>query len=237
MAKISNTAVYPEITPTLEDYVVITDQDTEDLETKTCTLATLEPVVTNCNMDVRTAAITLNLAELQNLHCTPKLLAEAPGPDKVIKVISQTIYVKPGLVPFTMTGNYWRVWVGVDPQCVTYTQGVPPYTVPETCLIGLYGGECYPYTDPPTYMTAPGWDVPYMGCCGSYTVGISGNTQLSVATPTVFTSGLVNSTLAINSAVYFWQQSFYTTTYPSPTEGDGFVGVSIKYQIMDLNCL
>ena len=235
MAKISNTVVYPETTPTLEDYVIITDQDTEDLETKTCTLATLEPVVTNCNMDVRTAAITLNLAELQNLHCAPKLLAEAPGPDKAIKVISQTIYVKPGLVPFNGAVNYWRVWVGVDPQCVNYSYGVPPYTVPETCLIGLRGGECYPYTDPPTYMTAPGWDVPYMNCCGSFTSGILGTTQLRVSTPTVFTAGLTNATLAINSAVYFWQRSFYSAG--TPTEGDGFVGVSIKYQIMDYNCL
>ena len=52
MAKISNTAAYPDIAPTLEDYVVITDQDTKDLETKTSTLADIKPLISSSDMDV-----------------------------------------------------------------------------------------------------------------------------------------------------------------------------------------
>jgi hypothetical protein len=220
----------------LEDYVVITDQDTEDLETKTCTLADIQPLISNCDMDVYESRIKVTLAALQQLHCNPVLIAPAPGPDKVIRVLNSTFYVNPGSVPFAGVAGLWSIYVGRDPQCVSRTDGISPYTVPSFCLIGLYGGECYPHTDPPTYMTAPGWDVPYMYCCGVGVASIQGLSDMQTTVPKVWTKGSSPlSRLAINSPVYFWQHSFYQAGIP--TQGDGFVGVSIKYKIMDYNCI
>jgi hypothetical protein len=236
MAKISNVAAYPDITPTLEDYVVITDQDTEDLETKTSTLADIQPLISSCDMDVYESRVKVTLTQLQNLRCSPVLLAPAPGPNKVNRVVNTLIYVNPGSVPFSGASHLWGIYVGRDPQCVSRTAGVSPYTVPESCFYGLSGGECYPYTDPPTYITAPGWDVPYMNCCAVRLTSILGVSDLSTPTPKVWTQGSSSNEVApVNSAVYFWQQGYYQDG--KPTEGDGYVGVSIKYKIMDLNCI
>ena len=85
MAKISNQVAYPEITPTLDDYVVITDQDTKDLETKTCTLADIRPVITTINNNTYISRVKLGLSQLQVLRCSPVLMVPRPGPNKVIK--------------------------------------------------------------------------------------------------------------------------------------------------------
>jgi len=236
MAKISNTASYPDIAPTLEDYVIITDESTKDLETKTTTLADIKPLISSCDMDVYESRTKITLTQLQQLHCTPVLLIPAPGTDKVIRVLGSTIYVNPTPTPFYSAGHVWGIYTGRDPMCVSRTAGVSPYIIPEHCLLGLYGGECYPTTDPPTYMTAPGWDVPYMYCCGTGVGGIQGVSELQTPVPKVWVRGSGPRTTApINSAVYFWQHSFYQAG--QPLSGEGYVGVSVKYKIMDLNCL
>lgn len=148
MAKISNQVAYPEIIPSLDDYVVITDQDTKDLETKTTTLAAIRPVITTTNNNTYLSRVKIGLSQLQTLRCSPVLMVPRPGPNKVIKPETLVIYVKPGSQPFTGAADYWSIWGGQDPQCVAYTAGVPPYTIPASCTNTntLRGGQCFPVT-------------------------------------------------------------------------------------------
>lgn len=98
MAKISNQNAYPPINPTLEDYVVITDKDNQ-LLTKTTTLRDIrglfEQELTQANISIG-GTTGINLPTYGN----PVELIPAPGPDKVLQVISVFQYLKAGSVPY-----------------------------------------------------------------------------------------------------------------------------------------
>ena len=243
MAKISNVVAYPEITPTLDDYVVITDQDTKDLETKTCTLADARPVITTTNNNTYISRVKLGLSQLQVLRCSPVLMVPRPGPNKVIKPETLVLYVKPGSQPFTNATDYWGIWGGQDPQCSAYTSSIPPYTIPASCTDPntLRGGQCWPTTNPPTYIYAPEWGTPgdgtwAMDCCGERWMGILGVGQLQTTTPAFHYKAFVNDTLPINYGVYVWNSNFYSTGTPI-NGSDSFFYASIKYKIIDLDLI
>jgi len=98
MAKISNQNAYPLINPTLEDYVVITDKDNQ-LLTKTTKLRNIrglfEQELTQANISIG-GTTGINLPTYGN----PVELIPAPGPDKVLQVISVFQYLKAGSVPY-----------------------------------------------------------------------------------------------------------------------------------------
>ena len=97
MAKISNTAAYPNITVIdSADYLIITDKE-NDLMTKTCTLGDVQNLF---GIDTLVAHVTLNNASLLTLGSTPAILIPAPGVGKVIDVISIMVYLDTGSIVY-----------------------------------------------------------------------------------------------------------------------------------------
>ena len=68
MAKISNTTVYPNIIPTANDFVVLTDVSDSDA-TKTCTVNDLQDY-----FGTKTLVTTLTSSQILNLNVTPVVL-------------------------------------------------------------------------------------------------------------------------------------------------------------------
>lgn len=78
MSKISNTTAYPNILPTANDFVVLTDVSDND-ETKTCTIETLGQY-----LGTAVAEITLTPFQILNSLTNPVELIPAQGPNKYI---------------------------------------------------------------------------------------------------------------------------------------------------------
>ena len=78
MAKISNTTVYPNIFPTAEDFVVLTDVSDND-ETKTCKIETLGQ-----SLGISVAQVTLTPFDILNSFTNPIVLVPSQGPNKYI---------------------------------------------------------------------------------------------------------------------------------------------------------
>tara|TARA_R110000744_G_scaffold254929_5_gene370487 strand:+ start:462 stop:995 length:534 start_codon:yes stop_codon:yes gene_type:complete len=78
MAKISNTTVYPNIIPTANDYVVLTDVN-DDNATKTCTLDQIGQYI-----GLSVAQVTLTPLEILNSFTNPVTLIPAQGANKYI---------------------------------------------------------------------------------------------------------------------------------------------------------
>jgi hypothetical protein len=78
MAKISNTTAYPNITPTANDFVVLTDVSDND-ETKTCTLESVGQY-----LGTSVAEVTLTPFQILNSFTNPVELVPAQGANKYI---------------------------------------------------------------------------------------------------------------------------------------------------------
>ena len=108
MARISNTAAYPNIgTPTISDYLILTDAD-NDLVTKSCTLGNIQSLF---GIDTLVAKVTVSNAELLALNTTSKVLIAAPGAGKVIDIISISQYLEAGNTQYNF-GNNLEVKIG-----------------------------------------------------------------------------------------------------------------------------
>ena len=82
MAKISNTTVYPNIVPTAEDFVVLTDVSDSDA-TKTCKIETLGQY-----LGTAIAQVTLKPFDILNITTNPVTLITAPSATEFIIPIS-----------------------------------------------------------------------------------------------------------------------------------------------------
>ena len=78
MAKIENTTVYPNIIPTANDYVVLTDVN-DDNATKTCTLDQIGQYI-----GLSVAQVTLTPLQILNSFTNPVTLIPAQGANKYI---------------------------------------------------------------------------------------------------------------------------------------------------------
>tara|TARA_R110000787_G_scaffold20454_1_gene60765 strand:- start:47 stop:577 length:531 start_codon:yes stop_codon:yes gene_type:complete len=78
MAKISNTTVYPNILPTANDYVVLTDVD-DDNATKTARVQDFQAYFGDS-----IAHVTLTPFQILNSFTNPVVLVPKPGPNKYI---------------------------------------------------------------------------------------------------------------------------------------------------------
>tara|TARA_R110001606_G_C15370445_1_gene649473 strand:- start:1897 stop:2406 length:510 start_codon:yes stop_codon:yes gene_type:complete len=86
MAKINNTTVYPNVTPTQDDFVILTDVSDSDA-TKTCTVNDFQGF-----FGTHTLVKTLTTAELLNSFVTPIILVPAQGANKVIVPYGTVVY-------------------------------------------------------------------------------------------------------------------------------------------------
>ena len=86
MAKISNTKAYPNVTPTANDFVILTDVSDSDA-TKTCTVNEFQGF-----FGTKTLVKTLTTAELLNSFTTPIVLIPAQGANKIIVPYGTIVY-------------------------------------------------------------------------------------------------------------------------------------------------
>lgn len=86
MAKINNTTAYPNITPTSNDFVVLTDVSDNDA-TKTCTVDDFQGF-----FGTKTLVKTLTSTELLSSFTTPIVLIAAQGDGKVIVPFGTVVY-------------------------------------------------------------------------------------------------------------------------------------------------
>ena len=82
MAKISNTTVYPNIIPTIDDYVVLTDVN-DNNKTKTSKASDFQSL-----FGTRTVQITLKPSDILNITTNPVTLVTAPSVTEFIIPIS-----------------------------------------------------------------------------------------------------------------------------------------------------
>ena len=101
MAKISNTVAYPNVSPTLNDYFVLSDEN-DNLLTKTCKL---ENVKTLFGIDTVVANIEVTDAELTTLGTTDVTLLAARGSGKVYDIISFDVFMDVGTTVFNFINN------------------------------------------------------------------------------------------------------------------------------------
>jgi hypothetical protein len=93
MARISNTAVYTNLTdPVASDYLILTDES-DNLLTKSCTLSSIQTLF---GVDTLVSKVSINAANLFLLATTAQTLVAAPGAGKVIDIISITTYLDAG---------------------------------------------------------------------------------------------------------------------------------------------
>ena len=108
MARISNTAVYTNLTdPVASDYLILTDES-DNLLTKTCTLSSVQTLF---GIDTSVSKVSINAANLFLLATTAQTLVAAPGAGKVIDVISITTYLDAGSAAYNF-GNNLEVKLG-----------------------------------------------------------------------------------------------------------------------------
>jgi len=86
MAKISNTTAYPNVTPTSNDFVILTDVSDSDA-TKTCTVNDFQGF-----FGTHTLVKTLTTLELLNSFTTPIILLPAQGANKIIVPYGPIVY-------------------------------------------------------------------------------------------------------------------------------------------------
>ena len=86
MAKISNTTAYPNVTPTANDFVILTDVSDSDA-TKTCTVNDFQGF-----FGTHTLVKTLTTPELLTSFTTPIILLPAQGANKIIVPYGPIVY-------------------------------------------------------------------------------------------------------------------------------------------------
>jgi len=102
MAKINNTTVYPNVLPTANDYVVLTDVNDSD-QTKTATVADFQLF-----FGITTLEVTLTSTQLLNSFTNPVTLVPAQGAGTYIipqgQMVSKVNY---GTVAYDFGGDVW----------------------------------------------------------------------------------------------------------------------------------
>ena len=78
MAKISNTTVYPTVTPTDDDLLILTDANDSN-RTKTVKMSGVKSYVNSLSEGVYTKSVTLSSLDLLNITSAPALIAGVPG--------------------------------------------------------------------------------------------------------------------------------------------------------------
>tara|TARA_R110000764_G_scaffold54132_2_gene117936 strand:+ start:1634 stop:2179 length:546 start_codon:yes stop_codon:yes gene_type:complete len=78
MAKISNTTVYPTVTPTDDDLLILTDANDSN-RTKTVKMSGVKSYVNSLSEGVYTKSVTLSSPDLLNITSAPVLIAGEPG--------------------------------------------------------------------------------------------------------------------------------------------------------------
>jgi len=101
MAKISNTVAYPNVSPTLNDYFVLSDEN-DSLLTKTTKLS---DVKTLFGIDTIVAKVQVQDIDLLTLGTTDVTLLAAPGTGKVIDIISFDVFMDVGNVAYNFINN------------------------------------------------------------------------------------------------------------------------------------
>ena len=118
MAKISNTTAYPNITPTVSDYFVLTDAE-NSLSTKTCTLEELQTLF---GLNSISTTIVVSSVYLKALGSQTFTLLPAPG-DGFVYVVSEIVsFMNPGNVAFDFPGS------------INIVQGSITEPIPDTLL-------------------------------------------------------------------------------------------------------
>jgi hypothetical protein len=107
MAKISNTGVYPNITPEPDDFFILTDASDND-KTKTTKLSDLQTFFGGGN---KTAVVTVNSASILNANTSPVTLLDSS--DKIIVPLSVVVRYNFGTIAYTVAaiGNNY---IGLD---------------------------------------------------------------------------------------------------------------------------
>jgi hypothetical protein len=119
MAKISNTTVYPTVTPADDDLLILTDA-TDSNKTKTVLMSGVKDYM---NVSIYTAQVTVTSAEILNCYTQPVILI--PGvAGKHIQPISflckytfnTTSYTAPNDFPLSMGSPNPMYWIGGIPS-------------------------------------------------------------------------------------------------------------------------
>ena len=101
MAKISNTVAYPNVSPTLNDYFVLSDEN-DSLLTKTTKLS---DVKTLFGIDTIVANIQVQDSDLMTLGTTDVTLLPAPGAGKVYDIISFDTFMDVGTTAYNFINS------------------------------------------------------------------------------------------------------------------------------------
>tara|TARA_R110000787_G_scaffold160941_1_gene274428 strand:- start:1642 stop:2175 length:534 start_codon:yes stop_codon:yes gene_type:complete len=141
MAKISNTTVYPNIVPTAEDFVVLTDVSDSDA-TKTCTIDSLQEY-----FGTKILVRTLKYTEILNSGTTPIVLATC-NTGEYIQVMRSSFFLN-----FNTTAYVSSVSSGLlltNNGSPTYIVGVLPKVSFESLIdvAGSFSGNAGAYTYP-----------------------------------------------------------------------------------------
>tara|TARA_R100001594_G_scaffold14471_2_gene30793 strand:- start:29869 stop:30402 length:534 start_codon:yes stop_codon:yes gene_type:complete len=116
MAKINNTSVYPNIIPTANDFVVLTDVNDED-KTKTAKVTDFQKF-----FGVVTAEITLTSAEILSSYSNPVEIIASPGTGKQIipfgtvvmkSVFNNAAYAFAGQAILQQPGTPEMIWAKI----------------------------------------------------------------------------------------------------------------------------
>jgi|TARA_R100000935_G_scaffold14381_1_gene28841 hypothetical protein len=110
MARISNKQEYPVIFPIPEDYFVLTDADSSELETKTCSISRAKVIVDSPFYDV---SVTVDAAQMFDLFNNPLTIISAPGANKVINVLSIIGHLQYNGIPFN-SGSQLNITQGLN---------------------------------------------------------------------------------------------------------------------------
>lgn len=102
MAKISNTSAYPQIA-TLDpaDYLILTDAE-NNLMTKSCTVQQLQA---QFGIDTLVAHVEVTSTQLQSLGTSSKTIIAAAGLNKVLDIISLSVYGQFGTTAYDFSGD------------------------------------------------------------------------------------------------------------------------------------
>tara|TARA_Y100000401_G_scaffold117295_1_gene125523 strand:- start:1279 stop:1827 length:549 start_codon:yes stop_codon:yes gene_type:complete len=111
MAKISNTGVYPNVTPKADDYFILTDAS-DSKKTKTTKVSDLSAYISgSLSSDIITAVVTVSSAQIQSLNSSPVTLLNSST--KIIVPLSIVVRYNYGTIAYTVAGlgnNY----IGID---------------------------------------------------------------------------------------------------------------------------
>lgn len=156
MAKISNTTVYPNITPNLDDFVILTDVSDDD-STKTCTLNELSAL-----FGVKTLVRTLKSSEVLNSFTNPIVLVTCL-PGEYIQIIRSLYFVDFNTTPYVVPAPASSGLLLTNNGTSTDIAGVLPKSSLESSIdvVGSFSGNgeenTYPISGGGNTLTCKSW--------------------------------------------------------------------------------